>query len=91
MTPAFWSAVEVWSPGNTLGEMNDKRAEYREAGLPVFLEAFLTDAGDVRLEWLVRGDRRWESLATAAGERELLVTDPRPFRVVPNALLRPRP
>ena len=85
------AAAEVWSPGNTLSEMNDKRAEYRESGLPVFLEAFLTDAGDVHLEWLVRGDRRWESVATAAGERELVVTDPRPFRVVPNALLRPRP
>lgn len=83
------AAVEVWSPGNTLSEMNDKRAEYRAAGLPVFVEAFLTDAGDVHLEWLVRQERRWDSVVSAAGETELVVPGPRGFRVVPNALLRP--
>lgn len=84
------AAVEVWSPGNTLGEMNEKRAEYRAAGLPVLLEAFLTDSGDVHLDWLVRRELRWESAGNAVGDTELDVTDPRPFRVVPNLLLRPR-
>ena len=84
------AAAEVWSPGNTLSEMNDKRAEYRAAGLPVFVEAFLTESGDVHLEWLQRQERRWDTVASAAGETELVVPGPPPFRVVPNSLLRPR-
>lgn len=82
------AAVEVWSPSNTLAEMNDKRREYRDAGLPVLVEASITDNGDVCLEWLRRRESRWEPVAVAAGEDLLEVGDPRPFRVVPNALLR---
>jgi Uma2 family endonuclease len=85
------AAVEVWSPGNTLAEMNEKRSLYRQAGLPVFVEAFLTDAGDVHLDWLVREERRWVSEAAAAGDTELVVSHPRPFRIVPNSLLRRPP
>lgn len=83
------AVVEVWSPGNTLAEMNAKRAEYRLAGLGVLLEVFLTESRDVHLEWMVTRDRlRWTSLAVAAGEHPLEVGEPLPFRVVPNDLLR---
>jgi hypothetical protein len=68
--------------------MNDKRREYRDAGLPVLVEASITDSGDVRLKWLRRGQGRWETLAVAAGEDPLEVTHPHPFRVLPNHLLR---
>jgi len=83
------AVVEVWSPGNTLAEMNAKRAEYRLAGLGVLLEVFLTGTRDVHLEWMVARDRlRWTSLAVAAGEHPLEVGEPAPFRVVPDDLLR---
>lgn len=82
------AVVEVWSPGNTLAEMNAKRSEYRRAGLPVLLEAFLTDAGDVHLEWLVSDGHRWTTVSAAAGEIPLTVGTPRPFTVVPKDLLR---
>lgn len=81
------AVVEVWSPGNTLAEMNAKRREYRATGLPVLLEAFLTDEGDVHLEWLANEDGRWASVAVAAGFGRLAVTEPRRFTVVPNDLL----
>ena len=81
--------AEVWSLGNTLAEMNRKRREYLAAGLPAFLEAFLTEDGDVHLEWLVPSDGRWVTEAVAVGDLPLGVTRPRPFRVVPNALLGP--
>lgn len=82
------AAVEVWSPGNTRADMNDKRRDYRLAGLPVLVEAFLTDSRDVHLEWLVNDRDRWLSVAVATGEQPLKVADPRPFHVVPNDLLR---
>ena len=82
------AVVEVWSPSNTLGEMNQKRREYRDAGLPVLVEAFVTDSGDVRLEWLLARAGRWVSAGVAAGEQPLQVGEPRAFRVTPNALLR---
>jgi Uma2 family endonuclease len=82
--------VEVWSPSNTLGEMNDKRREYRDAGLPVLVEASITDSGEVRLEWLGRGPGRWATVAVAAGEDLLEVSEPQPFQLVPNSLLRRR-
>ncbi|NAZ75609.1 hypothetical protein GTQ99_09280 [Kineococcus sp. T13] len=85
------AAVEVWSPGNTLGEMNDKRAQYRTAGLPVLLEAYLTDGATVHLEWLTNAGTHWASAAVAAGDSQLTVpaNDLHPaFSVVPNALLR---
>ena len=83
------AAVEVWSPGNTLADMNAKRREYRIAGLPVLVEAFLTDADDIHLEWLVQRDGRWVSSAAAIGETTLAVSLPQTFTVVPNGLLRP--
>lgn len=73
------AAAEVWSPGNTLAELNAKRSEYRRAGLPVLREAFLTDAG---------GGHRWTTVSAAAGEMPLTVGTPRPFTVAPNDLLR---
>ncbi|MCI2238007.1 Uma2 family endonuclease [Paenibacillus sp. TRM 82003] len=85
------AVVEVWSPGNTLAEMNDKRGQYRRAQLPVLLEAYLADGGDVHLEWLSNAGSHWASTAVAAGESTLSVpaTDQHPaFSVVPNALLR---
>lgn len=82
------AAVEVWSPSNTLAEMNAKRREYREGGLPVFVEVFLNEAGDVHVEWLVNDGSQWVSAAVAAAETELVVDAPRPFHLVPNALLR---
>ena len=82
------AAVEVWSPSNTLGEMNDKRRLYREAGLPVFVEVFISDSGDVHMEWLANERRAWLSVATAVGETDLVVAGPRSFRVTPNSLLR---
>ena len=84
------AVVEVWSPSNTLREMNEKRREYREAGLSVLVEASVTDSGDVRLEWLRRSGRRWETVAVAAGEDALEVTQPRRFQAVPNDLIRRR-
>jgi Uma2 family endonuclease len=81
------AVVEVWSPTNTLAEMNGKRREYRDAGAAVFLEAFLTDALDVHLQWYELDDGQWELRAAAEGNRELRVDSPRPFSVVPNALL----
>jgi Uma2 family endonuclease len=84
-------AVEVWSPTNTLAEMNAKRREYHAAGLPVFVEAYITDSGDVHLEWFVRDDAhagRWTTVGAAAGDSALTVTVPRAFRVVRNQLLR---
>ncbi len=84
------AVVEVWSPGDTLGEMNAKRAEYRAAGLPVLLEVFLTESRDVHLEWTVNsGGLRWTSMAVAAGEQPLHVVEPRPS-IIPNELLRRR-
>jgi Uma2 family endonuclease len=80
--------VEVWSPENTLAEMNAKRFEYCAAGAPVFLEGFLTEDGDVHLEWQELDRGRWQFVAAAQGERELRVEGPRPFAVVPNDLLR---
>jgi len=86
------AAVEVWSPGNTLAEMNAKRQEYRAAGLPVLVEATLTDAGEVHLEWYLNSGDRWELAAVAVGDRPLTVDRPRAFSVVPNRLLgRSRP
>lgn len=85
------AVVEVWSPGNTLAEMNTKRGEYRAAGLPVLLEVFLTDSRDVHLEWTTNDEGlRWTSTAVAAGEQPLCVAGPRPFSTVPNDLLRRR-
>jgi len=84
------AVVEVWSPGNTLAEMNTKRGEYRVAGLPVLLEVFLTESRDVHLEWTTNDGLRWTSAAVAAGEQLLHVTEPRPFSVTPNDLLRLR-
>ena len=83
------AVVEVWSPSNTLAEMNRKRREYREGGAPVFIEAFLTDTLDVHLEWLAVQDGRWVSVGAASGTSELRVIGERPFSVVPNSLLRP--
>jgi len=83
------AAAEVWSPGNTLAEMNAKRQEYRAAGLPVLVEATLTDAGEVHLEWYANRGERWELLAAAVGAGVLAVDEDRPFSVVPNALLSP--
>jgi len=82
------AAAEVWSPSNTLAEMNAKRQDYRQAGLPVLVEASLTDAGEVHLEWYVNAGDRWELEAVAVGERPLVVERPRPFTVVPDRLLR---
>ncbi|MEZ0166734.1 Uma2 family endonuclease [Kineococcus sp. LSe6-4] len=86
------AAVEVWSPSNTLREMNEKRAEYRLAGLPVLLEAFLSDSGDVNLDWMVNRGSHWAT--TGTGQGDALFTVPATdgghpaFRVVPNTLLR---
>ena len=80
--------VEVWSPENTLAEMNAKRFEYCAAGAQAFLEGFLTDAGEVHLEWQELDGGRWRFVAAARGETELRVEGPRPFSVIPNALLR---
>jgi Uma2 family endonuclease len=80
--------LEVWSPSNTLGETDDKRRKYRDAGLPVLVEASITDSGEVRLEWLRRGRGHWETVAVAAGEDLLEVGDPHPIQLVPNNLLR---
>jgi Uma2 family endonuclease len=86
------AAVEVWSPGNTLREMNEKRGEYRSAGLPVLLEAFLSDSGDVHLDWMVNLGSHWSTVATSEGEAPLEVPElpgvHAAFSVVPNALLR---
>ncbi|MFG1921157.1 Uma2 family endonuclease [Cryptosporangium sp. NPDC048952] len=84
------AVAEVWSPNNTLKEMNRKRREYREGGAPIFVEAFLTDTLDVHLEWLVLEGDRWVSVAAASGASQLRVGGSRPFSVVPNALLRPQ-
>lgn len=88
------AAVEVWSPGNTLREMNEKRAEYREAGLPVLVEAFLSDSGDVHLSWMVNLGSHWSTIVASEGEAVLDVPARpdvhRAFSVVPNALLRRR-
>ncbi len=82
------AAVEVWSPGNTLAEMNAKRRDYRLAGLPVLVEVFLTDSRDVHVEWLTSDGSCWVSTAVAVGEQRLDIVGPRPFTVVPNELLR---
>ena len=82
------AVVEVWSPTNTLAEMNAKRSQYSAAGAPVFVEAFLTEGGDVHLEWQELDGGRWRFVAAARGEGELRVGGARPFAVVPNALLR---
>ena len=79
--------AEVWSPGNRLAEMNRKRREYLAAGLPAFLEALLAEDGDVHLEWLIPSRGRWVTEAMAVGDLPLEVNQPRPFRVVPSALL----
>lgn len=82
------AVVEVWSPRNTLAEMNAKRREYYDAGTPVFVEAYISDLGDVRLDWQVPTDRRgiWQTSAAAAGDIPLVIDAPRPFRVIPNEL-----
>jgi Uma2 family endonuclease len=82
------AVVEVWSPTNTLGEMTIKRQEYLEAGAAVFLEAFLTATFDVHLQWYALDHGSWVLRAAAEGARELRIDGPRPFSVVPNALLR---
>jgi Uma2 family endonuclease len=84
------AVVEVWSANNTVGEMVEKRREYREAGAQVFVEAFLTDTGDVHLEWLVNAAASWVSHAAAVGRTPLQAREPRPFSVVPNTLLQLR-
>ncbi|WP_432548400.1 Uma2 family endonuclease [Kineococcus sp. SYSU DK004] len=84
------AAVEVWSPSNTLAEMNDKRSEYRRAHLPVLLEAYLTAEQQVHLEWLLNTGDKWLTIATAVGDAPLHVpaSDAHPaFGVVPNDLL----
>ncbi len=68
--------------------MNDKRREYRDAGLPVLVEASITDSGEVRLEWLRRGRGRWQTVAVAVGENLSEVIEPQPFQLVPNSLVR---
>jgi Uma2 family endonuclease len=86
------AAVEVWSPGNTLREMNEKRGEYRAAGLPVLVEAFLSDSGDVHLDWMVNLRTHWSTVAASEGESVLDVPARvgvhEAFSVVPNALMR---
>ncbi|GAB3217857.1 hypothetical protein GCM10027586_10840 [Kineococcus gypseus] len=84
------AAVEVWSPGNTLAEMNEKRSEYLKAHLPVLLEAYLTAEQQVHLEWLDNAGHSWRTAATAVGETllDIPASDAHPaFRVVPNDLL----
>ncbi|WP_337063412.1 Uma2 family endonuclease [Kineococcus sp. G2] len=84
------AAVEVWSPGNTLAEMNEKRSEYLKAHLPVLLEAYLTAEQQVHLEWLVNNGETWLSAGTAVGRTPLSIAadDRHPaFTVVPNDLL----
>ncbi|WP_432562028.1 Uma2 family endonuclease [Kineococcus sp. SYSU DK003] len=86
------AAVEVWSPSNMLREMNEKRAEYRNAGLPVLLEAFLSDSGDVHLDWMVNLRSHWSTVAASEGDTILDVPAlsgvHEAFAVVPNTLLR---
>lgn len=81
------AVVEVWSPTNTLGEMNRKRAEYRAGGAAVLVEAQLTDSGSVLLEWFRNDGDRWALVAAASGRDRLTVDGPKPFTVVPDALL----
>jgi Uma2 family endonuclease len=82
--------AEIWSPSNSFGDMTAKRREYHDAGLPCLVEGFVDDDGTVRLQWYVRvdGAELWRLVASAAGDHELVVTEPRPFRVVPDDLLK---
>lgn len=86
--------AEIWSPSNSVGgmvgDMAAKRREYHDAGLPCLVEGFVDDDGTVRLQWYVRveGAELWRLVGSAAGDRELVVTEPRPFRVVPDHLLK---
>jgi hypothetical protein len=84
------AVVEVWSPGNTLGEMNEKRSDYLTAHLPVLVEAYLTPEQQVHLEWLVNAHDAWVSTGTAVGDTPLVITatsEHPAFSVVPNHLL----
>lgn len=82
------AVVEVWSPTNTLGEMNQKRIEYLRGGALCMLEAQVLTGGTVRLEWFVNAGSHWSVEGAAEGPDELVVELPRPFRIVPDVLLR---
>ena len=81
------AVVEVWSPSNTLAEMNQKRVEYLRGGAAVMLEAQVLDGGMIRLEWFVNAGDHWRAEHAAEGPDELVVASPRAFSIVPNALL----
>lgn len=84
------AAAEVWSPGDTLAEMNEKRSQYLRAGLPVLSEAYSTAEQQVHLERLVNDGQTWRTAGTAGGATALTVPadDAHPgFTVVPDDLL----
>lgn|SRR5512144_57545 len=81
-------AVEVLSPSNRPAELDRKRSLYLEEGLRHYAEITIEDdESRVTLDWYRAGPSDWELAATAAGEDELVVAEPFPFRVVPNRLL----
>lgn len=82
------AAAEVWSPSNIPRAIAAKREEYHAAGLPVLVEARI-QSGHVHLDWSTRTAGGWRLRASAVGEVPLEVSGDRPFRVVPDALLRP--
>lgn len=84
--------VEVWSATNTFGEILAKRRTYLQAGAGAMVEAAVDEGGTVSLTWFVRaaGPSRWELHAFAVGAEPLVASLPRPFTVVPDALLARR-
>lgn len=81
------AVVEVWSPTNTLAEMNQKRFEYLRGRAACFVEAQVLLTGAVRLEWFLNAGDHWRNLCSVEGQDELVVELPRPFALVPDSLL----
>ena len=90
--PAFrgvpFAVVEVWSPSNTLAEMNQKRGEYLRGLAECMVEAQILSTGTVRIEWFVNAGSHWRVEGAAEGPDPLDVQLPRPFRLIPDSLLR---
>lgn len=75
--------VEIWSPGNGVGERAEKRAAYAAAGVPFFWEVTTDGGGPATLlaQHLVDGHYRSERTVTTADGPVTVTAAPVPVEV----------
>ena len=78
--------VEVWSPTDTVAEMNGRRLDYLRAPARYLAEVQVLSVGVVRISCFINAVDHWRFIAGAEGPDELVVDVPNRFSVVPNKL-----